>query len=427
MLPISSANGMGTHLTTALFTATTSVCVTGLVVVDTYAHWSFFGQLVILVLIQIGGLGVVAVGSMIVHSGREKISLAESKLLGDSLNVEKHAGIAPFLLRIFRGTFVVEGVGAFLYATQFVPAMGFWEGIWASIFQSVSAFCNAGMDVIGPNSMIPFRNSGFLMGVTMALIILGGLGFVVWSDVADVVREGIRKRFTPLRMVERLPEHSKLVLQMTAVLLLLGTLTVFVAEYKNPATLGNMSLSEKLLNSLFQSVTFRTAGFASLPQDQLTEFTCVFGCVLMFIGGSPVGTAGGVKTVTAFLFFMNALSYINGKKENVIYHRRVSEEMMRKAAAVIFVSGSAAFLMILLLMGTGDVPLLNAMYEVVSALGTVGLSRNLTPHLDTIGRFIIIFCMYLGRIGPISLMLFFAKKGGAENKLRHAEGTFYVG
>ncbi len=427
MLPAASAPGKETEFSTALFTATTSVCVTGLVVVDTYSHWSFFGQAVILLLIQIGGLGVVSVGAAIMHLTGEKMSLGEQKLLGDAMNVDEKRSLKSLLLRVFRGVFIVEGIGTILFAVKLVPRLGLVEGVWAALFQSVSAFCNAGMDVIGPDSMIPFQDSGLMMGVTMALIILGGLGFVVWFDLIDAVRRGIKRRFGLVRIFRHFSEHSKVVLFMTALLLTAGTIGVLAAEYHNPDTIGNMSLPEKIANSLFQSVTFRTAGFASLPQESLTETSCVIGYLLMFIGGSPVGTAGGVKTVTAFLVFMNALSYVKGKKENVVFRRRVSEEMMRKASAVVLVSAGTVILMTFLLMSRGGILLTDALYEVVSAVGTVGLSRSLTPHLDLIGRIVIIVTMYLGRIGPISMAVLFAKKNDGENKIRHADGKFYVG
>lgn len=426
-LPISSASGQETSLLTALFTATTSVCVTGLVVVDTYAHWSLFGQFVIMVLVQIGGLGVVAVGSMLMLVSKKKFSLGDRMLLGDALNVDLSHGLLGFLIRIFKGTFIVEGVAALLYALAFIPRYGFWKGLWSAIFQAVSAFCNAGMDVIGPNSMIEFRDSGFLMGLTMALIVMGGIGFVVWFDIIDGIKNGIKHRQNPIITLRHLPEHTKLVLVVTAVLLVSGTAGVFAAEYSNPGTIGDMSLGDKLLNSLFQSVTFRTAGFASVPQENLTEISCVIGYILMFIGGSPVGTAGGVKTVTAFLVVMNAISYINGKKEDVIFHRKVSAEMMRKAAAIVTVSASVVFIMTMLLLAGGNVSLTDGLYEIMSALGTVGLTRGLTPSLSAYSRVIVIISMYLGRIGPISLAVFFAKNAGLQNKISHSEGMFYVG
>lgn len=427
MLPAACAPGERTGITTALFTATSSVCVTGLVVVDTYAHWSLFGQIVILLLIQVGGLGVVTVASLILLAEKKKFTLKDRRLLNDSLNIDKNRGLLSFLIRIFRGTFLVEGVGALLYAVRFVPLLGPARGLWASVFQAVSAFCNAGMDVVGPNSMIDFQTSPLLMGVTMALIVLGGLGFVVWFDLLDTIRSGIRNRLSPGRTLRRLPEHSKLVLALTAVLILSGAAGILLAEYHNPATLGALPFSGKLLNSLFQSVTCRTAGFASVPQEKLTETSCMIGCILMFIGGSPVGTAGGVKTVTAFLVFMNAFSYIHGRTENVVFRRRVTGEMMRKASAIVFVSACVACAMTLLLLSRGGIALTDALYEIFSALGTVGLSRGLTPTLDVGGRLIVTASMYLGRIGPISMALFFARAAGSENMLRHADGIFYVG
>ena len=426
-LPVSSAAGEDTSFLTALFTATTSVCVTGLVVVDTYAHWSLFGQFVILVLIQIGGLGIVAVGSMIMLVGRKKFFLSSRMLLGDSLNVDKKRGILQFLNRMFRGVFIVESAGALLCAIKLVPMMGFGKGLWASLFQSVSAFCNAGMDVIGPNSMIDLRDSYLLMITTMALIILGGIGFVVWFDVIDGIKAGIVHRYSPAKAFARLPEHTKVILILTLGLILLGAVSIFASEYNNPDTLGQLDMSGKILNSLFQSVTFRTAGFASIPQDKLTETSCMAGYVLMFIGGSPVGTAGGVKTITAFLFFMNAFSYINGRKENIIFHKQVPEDLMKKASAIVFFSIVTVLVMTTALMAIQSLNLTDALFEIISALGTVGLSRGVTPNLGRISRVIVIISMYLGRVGPISMAFFFARKNTAENSLRHAVGKFYVG
>ncbi|MBP5305933.1 MAG: potassium transporter TrkH [Lachnospiraceae bacterium] len=427
VLPVSAANGQSAGFLTSLFTATTSVCVTGLVVVDTYANWSFFGQLVILILIQIGGLGIVAVGSMLMLVLRRKFSLGDRKLLSDSLNIDSTGGLLAILTGIFKGVFLVEGIGAGLYMVKFIPEFGVAKGIFISIFQAVSAFCNAGMDIIGPNSMIDYNTSDYLMWITMILIVLGGIGFVVWFDILDGIKRGIKYRYAPKNAISHLEEHTKLVISMTFILIVSGMLIVFAAEYNNPATIGNMGLKDKLLNSLFQSVTFRTAGFASIPQDALMGPSCAIGYVLMFIGGSPVGTAGGVKTVTAFFIFMNALSYIRGRKENVIFHKRVSEEMMRKAAAVVFVSLTAVFVMTSLLLFDERISFTDGLFETVSALATVGLSRGLTANLSTFGRVIIIISMYLGRIGPISMAVFFSKTGKMVNKIKHSEGSFYVG
>ncbi len=427
MLPFATVKGESTSVLTALFTATTSVCVTGLVVVDTYAHWSTFGQLVILLLIQMGGLGVVTVGSIFLLIGKKKFTLGERKLLGDALNVNNNRGLLGFLVRIFKGTFLVEGIGTILYTTRLVPKYGFVKGLWISLFQAVSAFCNAGMDIAGPNSMMDFRDSSFLMSITMILIVLGGLGFVVWFDIIDGIRKGISNRLRPLVIVNHWSEHTKLVLLVTAILITAGTFGIMIAEYNNPGTIGNMSFKDKFLNSIFQSVTFRTAGFSSVPQQNLTESSCVMGYVLMFIGGSPIGTAGGIKTVTAFLLFMNAYSYVNGKKETVIFNRSVSTELMRKVAAIITVSGTVVFLMTMFLMAGEGIKLTDACYEIVSALGTVGLSRGITPTLGTAGRIIVITSMYFGRIGPVSMACFFVSDTTLQNKISHSKGMFYVG
>lgn len=240
-LPFSAAPGETTGFLTALFTATTSVCVTGLVVVDTCAHWSSFGQLVILILIQIGGLGIITVASMIMLLGKKKFYLGDHMLLGESLNVDMRKGLLPFLIHIFKGVLVVETIGAILYAVKFVPLLGWAGGLWAAVFQSVSAFCNAGMDVLGPNSMMDLRDSALVMWLTMILILLGGLGFVVWFDLIDGIKNGVRNRFSPGMIVRHLPEHSKIVLVLSAVLVLSGAACIFAAEYHNPGTIGGMT------------------------------------------------------------------------------------------------------------------------------------------------------------------------------------------
>ena len=426
MLPAATVTGESAGGVTALFTSTTSVCVTGLTVVDTCTYWSLFGQIVILVLVQIGGLGVVAVASMIMIMTRKKFSLGDRILLRDSLNIDKNKEVLLFLKRIFKGVFLTEGVGALLFSIHFIPQMGVGRGIWTSVFQSVSAFCNAGMDVAGSDSMISMRDSSLVMIVTMVLIIMGGLGFVVWFDIVDTIRTGIRERYHISGIISHLSEHSKLVFIVTVFLILFGMISFLIVEYDNPATIGNMPLPQKIFNSLFQSVTYRTAGFASVPQAGLTETSCVIGGVLMFIGGSPVGTAGGIKTVTAFLFFMNAFSYIRGKRENVVFHKRISSEMMKKAAAIVLVSALTLFIIVILLSSRG-IALTDAAYEAVSALGTVGLSRDITPTLDLWGRLIIILAMYLGRIGPISMAFFFSRENKNNTKIQHSEGNFYVG
>ncbi len=426
-LPICAAPGCETDILTALFTATTSVCVTGLVVVDTYAHWSFFGQMVIMILAQIGGLGIVSVVFGFVLLTSRNISLGDRMLLKDAMNMNDSRHLLKFLKRVILGTFLVEGLGALLYMIDFIPRLGLKKGMWASVFQAVSAFCNAGMDVVGPDSMISLRTSPLLMIVTMVLIVLGGLGFVVWFDILHGIKAGFMKRFSIRQVITRMPEHTRVVLQITLALLLGGAVIFFVTEYNNPETIGLMDTGDKIMNALFQSVTLRTAGFASVPQDKLTGASCVVGCLWMFIGGSPIGTAGGVKTVTIFLIIMNTRSYISGRNETVVYRKKVSEELMRKASAIVTVSFATIVFMTVLLIATNPVSLEDALYEVVSASATVGLSRSLTPNLNVIGKIIIIVSMYLGRIGPISMAIFFSKKTSIDNKIHYIDGDFYVG
>ena len=427
MLPFSSAAGNSTSFLTALFTATTSVCVTGLVVVDTYAHWSFFGQLIIMLLAQIGGLGMITIASMLMVLAHKKFSMSDRLLLQDSFNLNTSTKLLLFLSRVLKGTFIVEGVGALLYSFVFIPEFGFVRGLWISVFNSVSAFCNAGMDVIGPNSLTDYRNNPLVMAVTMFLIISGGIGFVVWFDIAHVIREGFRKSFSPLTIIKRLSEHSKLVLSFTSVLIFGGMLVFLFTEYNNPETIGDLSFGGKLANCLFESVTLRTAGFVTIPQEGLTTPSCLISYLWMFIGGSPIGTAGGIKTVTMFLLIMNVRSYVMNSDSKVIFKRQVAEESMRKASAVALVEAGAILILTFILCIVNPVPLEDALFEITSACGTVGLSRGLTPSLGTLGRITVVIAMYLGRIGPISLVAFLSRSNSESDKISYARGIFYVG
>ena len=427
MCPFASANGTATPFLTALFTSTTSVCVTGLVVVDTYSHWSILGQFVILILIQIGGLGIITILSLLMVITRKKFSLGDRIMLHDALNLNSRSGVLQFMLRIIRGTLIVEAAGAILYALIFVRQFGAAKGLWVSVFTAISAFCNAGLDIIGPVSLEAYQTNVPVLCITMILIILGGLGFVVWFDVSTGIRNGIEKKFTVRQIVQRFSEHTKLIISLTGGLILFGTLIILLGEYNNPGTIGNMSFGYKLLNSLFESVTLRTAGFSTFPQQALTDSSCIPAYVLMFIGGSPVGTAGGVKTITFFLVMMNVAAYVRGNDRRVVFRRTVSEELIRKAAAIVSVSILTVIVLVFLLIQSGGMPLIDGLFEVISACATVGLSRGLTAQLNTAGRWIIILAMYLGRIGPISMAIFFVRGRQSEKGNNTAEGNFYVG
>ncbi|MBR4515242.1 MAG: potassium transporter TrkH [Lachnospiraceae bacterium] len=427
MLPAAKAGEGSADFTTAFFTSTTSICVTGLVVVDTFAYWSLFGKIVILLLIQLGGLGIIAVSSILMLALHRKFSLSRYLLVHDAFNLNSMDGVLRFLVVVFKGTFVVELFGAAVYAISFIPRYGALRGIWYSVFTAVSAFCNAGIDIIGPDSLIGFQNNPLILCNSTMLIVMGGLGYIVWIDVFRTFRWGIRSR-QPLKVIiKHFNEHTKLVLSLTVILLLSGALIVFGLEYNNPDTIGSMGLGGKAMNSLFQSVTFRTAGFAAVPQQSLTEGTCFLGCIFMFIGGSPVGTAGGVKTVTFFIMLLNAVSFIRNRRENVVFSRKVTSDMVHKASAIVMVSFFVTVVLLILLMVTNDVGLVDGMYETFSATATVGLSRALTGSLNTVGRWLIIFAMFLGRIGPISMALFFRYDTDGKNKISYADGNFIVG
>lgn len=416
-LPFSTTSGEPAPFLTAVFTSTTSVCVTGLVTVETASYWSLFGKAVILILIQLGGLGVVAVTSSLLLLFRRHLSIRDRVLLKDAFNLDSISGLVPFLKDVFSGVFTAEGLGAILYSFSFIPRYGWAKGIWYSVFHSVSAFCNAGIDLIGADSLNPFFTDYWVLSVTMGLIIIGGLGFVVWFDLVNPRGKGRR----------RLSEHTKLVLTLTGALILFGATAVFILEKGNPRSIGELPIGEQLFQSVFQSVTFRTAGFSVIPQQNLSESTALLGCLMMFIGGSPMGTAGGVKTVTLFVLTAYAFSYVRGKKEASVFHRTIPSSIIRKAVIVVFSSLTVTILMSCALTAVEHLPLADALYEIFSATATVGLSRGVTSGLSAAGQWIVIVSMFLGRIGPISMALFFSMDEADKGFFKYADGHFYVG
>lgn len=427
ILPVSSAGGVRTPFVDALFTATTSVCVTGLVTVDTYSYWSLFGQTVILILIQIGGLGVITVVSTMMLMTRKRFSLSERLLLRDALNLENLSDLLDFLVKLIRGTMAAELAGAILYMFAFVPRFGVAKGVWTSVFTAVSAFCNAGIDILGPDSLVPYRDNPLVLLVTMVLIITGGLGYVVWFDLYSKTKNGRKQAYSFAQIRKSFSEHTKLVLTLTCILILAGAALIFAAEYNNPRSLGELSVPSKILNSIFESVTFRTAGFASFSQKALTDTSCLAAYFLMFIGGSPIGTAGGVKTTTFYLFILNTVTYVKGKNSAHVYKRSVSGEQMMKATAIVQVSMGTILALTLLLVTTNPVGIEDGLFEVISACATVGLTRGVTPMLNTAGKLIITLAMYLGRIGPITMAIFLVGGKKDESDVHYSEGDFIIG
>ena len=422
-LPISTADGKGVSYLDALFTSTTATCVTGLVTLPTVSTWSVFGQIVLLILIQIGGLGVVTVVSGFMIALNKKVGLKDRLLLQDTFNLNSLSGIVAFVKKVIKGTLIVEGIGAVLYMTVFVPEYGM-KGIWISVFNSVSAFCNAGIDIIAENSLCSYMTNPVINFTTMLLIILGGLGYIVWWDVIRVAEQ---VKTHGIKSFEKLTLHSKIAISTTMLLIFGGALIIFIFEADNPLTVGNNSLFEKLQFALFQSVTTRTAGFATVPQENLTNGASLMSLVMMFIGGSPVGTAGGIKTVTVAVVFATVMSTIKNHNETELFNRTLPKKAISKAVAVCGMSFTIMLISTFLLTLVCDAPTLDIIYETVSATATVGLTRNLTSSLDSWGKIIIIGTMYLGRIGPISLAFAFGTRKEKRNIIRNPVEEISIG
>ena len=416
-LPFSAADGRAIPFTDALFTAATSVCVTGLVTVPVIS-FSPFGQAVILILIQMGGLGIVTFMSIFTLALNRKMGLSDRLLLQDAFNLNGIQGVVTFIRRAVIGTLIAEAAGALIVMTAFIPRYGI-RGIWLAVFHAVSAFCNAGLDILGTDSLMGWALSPVVCGMTELLIILGGIGFVVWWDLGRIIRE--RKRFRDLTL------HSKIALCATLVLLLCGALGFLVLEYENPATLGNLPFWDKIRMAFFQSVTTRTAGFAAVDQGSLTGGSALLGCLLMFIGGSPVGTAGGIKTVTFVVLTAFAFNTAIGNREVSLFSRRVPRQTLYKAIAVAFVSLATVITSSLLLCLFTRQNALDLLYEAVSATATVGLSRNVTGNLNEAGKWVIMATMYLGRVGPLSLAVAFGARRENRNLIRDPEEEISVG
>lgn len=418
-LPIAARSGEWTSWLTCLFTATSATCVTGLAKVDTFLHWSWFGQLVILVLLQLGGLGFVTLLTLVSLALRRRIGLSQRLMMASALNMSNTAGVVRVVRRALKGTFLLETAGAVLLATRFIPKFGPARGLWFSVFHSVSAFCNGGFDLMGEytgtfSSLAGFQDDPVVLGTIMALIVVGGIGFFVWEDWLEH------------RCWKELSLYSKLVLAITGGLILSGWLFFLWAEWDNPATLGLMSPGEKALNALFQSVTLRTAGFATLDQGGLTDSTAALSILFMLVGGSSGSTAGGIKTVTAGVLLLALWESLRGEEHVVlrgrtIPARRVLDAMtLTLAVTLLFVAGAMALSLL------DGLPFLTAAYEAASALGTVGLSMGATPGLTPASSLLIVLFMYLGRVGVLTFSIAFLTRR-TDSRLRYPTADIMIG
>lgn len=396
MLPVSSRSGQWTGFLGALFTATSATCVTGLVVVDTYCHWSMFGHLVILLMIQIGGLGFMTIGVFFSIHFRRRIGLKTRGILQESVNTLQIGGIVKLVKKIVKGTLLFEGVGAVLLAVRFIPRFGFSEGIFYGIFHGISAFCNAGFDLMGRyeeyTSLTPFRSDFIVNVVIMALILVGGLGFVVWDDVAE---NGFR--------VKKYQLHTKIVLTVTAILTFGGALFFYLFERNN--LMRDAGAGEAVLESFFCSVTPRTAGFNTVDTAGLSEASFLLTIIMMFIGGSPGSTAGGIKTTTVAILMMYVWSEIRQINGCNMFGRRIGDSTIKKACIVFLTNMILAIGAAFIIVGGQPVPLRDALFETFSAISTVGMSTGVTRELNTVSRITVILLMYLGRIGSLAFAL----------------------
>lgn len=416
-LPISSRSGQYTNFLDSLFTATSSVCVTGLITLDTGTYWNTFGQSVILVLIEIGGLGFMSLTTFIYIIIGKKITLRDRMIVQEAINVFDIQGIVRMVKGILLFTLTVQGIGAIMLSFIFIPDYGVSKGIFYSIFHSVSAFCNAGFDLIGNfNSITGYNTNTLFMLVISALVIIGGLGF---STISNIYQTRSRKR---------LSVNSKLVITTTITLLAIGTIAFFFLEYNNPETLGNMSFKNKLLNAFFSSVTPRTAGFNSISTSGMTDSSKILTIMLMFIGGSPGSTAGGIKTTTIGLIILTIICVIKGRDDTEAFGRRFSKEIVYKAFTLFAIAIGIVFVVtfILVIAEQGE-DFIDLLYEATSAFGTAGITTGVTQRLDIIGKIVIIISMYIGRVGPLTIIFALTKKKKRKISYKYPEGKLLIG
>lgn len=415
-LPISSASGESTNFLDALFTSTSAVCVTGLVTLDTGTHWSMFGQTIIMLLIEIGGLGFMSFTTLIAIILGKKITLRDRLILQDAMNTFSIQGLVKMVQYVITFTVTVQLSGALLFSTQFIPQYGIAKGMFYSLFHSISAFCNAGFDLFGNfSSLTSYSSNWVVILVASALVIIGGIGFAVWIEIYN------------FKSMKKLSLHSKMVILVTAVLIVGGTILMFIFEHNNPNTLASMNMGDKVVNSFFAAVTPRTAGFNSISTDGMTNAGNLLTIILMFIGGSPGSTAGGIKTTTIGVLLVTVICVIKGRDDAEVFKKRFPKELIYKAFTLFFIGGVLVIGATMLLSYTEQgASFLSLLYETTSAFGTVGLTVGLTQQLSEVGKVLIMIMMYLGRVGPLTVVLSLMRNK-KNNGVRYPEGKILIG
>lgn len=414
-LPISSVSGRWTSPLDCFFTATSALCVTGLSVQVTATYWSLFGKLVILGLIQLGGLGIVTAAGSIALVFNRKFSIQDSLYIAEERNTSGLRDVVKFMFFVFKLTLIIELLGALLLSLDFIPRYGFLKGLWFSVFHSISAFCNAGFDLISDTSLSPFVANSLVNIVLMLLIVLGGLGFVVYRDMLN------SKKWRKFSV------HTKLVLTVSLLFLVLPAFFFLLLEWNNAATIGGLSLEGKMLASGFQSVTTRTAGFFTIDQANLMPSSLLLTLFLMFIGGAPAGTAGGFKLTTFMILVLSFRRTVKKEQHISVYKRTIPRSAVEKALAILVISLLWVGVVIFILSITDTrLALSDLVYEVISAYGTAGLSRGITTLLSPLGKILIALTMIFGKIGPLAMVYSFTRK--TKTKLyKEAETSILVG
>ena len=418
-LPIASRSGESCDFLSALFTATSSTCVTGLVMFDTWTQWSGFGQIVIISLIEVGGLGFMTAASLVIFLFRKKVGMKQRMVMAQALSVNDMDSIVRLQKYVLFGSLGIQSTGALILFFRFLPEYGWVQGLKWGVFHSISAFCNAGFDIFGvlePGSSLAVWNSDWIVLMTLGvLVMLGGLGFFVWEEV---VRLHSWKKFSV---------YTRLVLVASAVLLIGGSIIFCLLEWNNPATLGAMPVEDKLLNGIFQSITVRTAGFAAIDQAGLTDAGKAAGMVLMLIGGASGSTAGGVKMVTAVVLLLFLWSRMRGKNTVCVYKRTIPASQVIDAMTIVMIVVGLAFFGGIFISATSPVSFVDGLYESVSALATVGLTAGATGSLSLPAKILMIVYMYFGRVGVLTLSLGFLMGDQAQERYRYAETNLLIG
>ena len=418
MTPAASRSGVPCSFRGALFTATSATCVTGLTLFDTWSQWSAFGQAVILALIEIGGLGFMSAASIFVFVLRRRVGMKQRLVMAQSLSVDDMSSVVDLQKVVLKGSLSIQAIGAVILFLRFWPEVGVTRAAWWGVFHSISAFCNAGFDIMGvfhPGSSVMPYNTDYIVCLTlMALVVLGGLGFFVWEEVARV------------RQFQKLSVYTKLVLIITGSLLLFGTVSFAILEWDNPATLGGMSWHHKLLNAAFQSVTVRTAGFIAVDQAALTEAGKAVSIVLMLIGGSSGSTAGGMKTVTILVMILFLAARARGRETVTVFKKTIPNSQVLDALTIASVMIGLAVFGGVFISATSGFSFTDALYESASAIATVGLSAAGTANMSVLSQYLIIVYMYFGRVGVLTIALGFLEDKKAE-RYRYAETKLMIG